>query len=67
MALPSTNGALLKMNNNHFPGWVMTVAAVPAAFMLWGLLAWTPKSRKQWLIAVGMAIYIAIYYIIFIR
>ncbi len=49
------------------PTWLQTVAAIPAAVMLWILLAWHPKGRRQSLIAVAMILYIAGYYWLFVR
>jgi hypothetical protein len=49
------------------PSWLMIVAAVPAAVMLWALLAWNPKSGRQWLVAIAMMGYVAFYYFVFIR
>lgn len=55
------------MPKGQIPLWVEVVAAIPAAVMLWGLLAWTPRSKKQWILAGGMAIYVALYYLLFIK
>jgi hypothetical protein len=52
---------------NQSPAWLQTVAAIPAAIMLWTLLAWDPKGRRQWFVATGMMFYIAGYYWVFIR
>jgi hypothetical protein len=49
------------------PTWLRILAAIPAAVMLWVLLAWNPKGRRQWLVAVAMAVYIAGYYWMFVR
>ncbi len=43
------------------------MAAVPAAVMLWVLLIWDPKSKKHWTAVVVMAVYLTIYYFVFIR
>ena len=53
----------------HFawPWWVKTLAALPAAAFLWILLAWNPASRRHWFLAAGMAVYVFLYYIVFIR
>jgi hypothetical protein len=52
---------------NQSPTWLQVVAAIPAAVMLWTLLAWNPKGRRQWVIAAVMMVYIAGYYWVFIR
>ena len=49
------------------PSWLQVVAAIPAAVMVWALLVWDPKGRRQWLIAAGMMIYVAGYYLVFVR
>jgi hypothetical protein len=49
------------------PTWLKTVAAVPAAVMLWILLAWNPEGRRQWRIAIVMMLYIAAYYWFFVH
>ena len=51
----------------NLPGWVATVAAIPAAIMLWTLIAWNPEGKKQWFLAAGMALYVAAYYFLFAR
>ena len=55
------------MTERHWPTWFMTVAALPAAIMLWVLIGWTPETKKQWLWASAMALYIAFYYFFFVR
>jgi len=54
------------IDQNQHVSWIQTVAAIPAAVMLWTLLAWNPKTRRQWLLAAAFAIYIAGYYFLFI-
>lgn len=49
------------------PAWVQVVAALPAAVMLWTLLAWNPKGRRQWFVAAAMMLYIVGYYWVFVR
>lgn len=52
---------------NQSPTWLQVVAAIPAAVMLWTLLAWNPKGRRQWFVAAAMMAYIAGYYWVFVR
>jgi hypothetical protein len=59
-----TNAAMVA---NQSPTWPQVVASIPAAVMLWTLLAWNPKGRRQWLIAAAMMVYIAAYYWVFVR
>ena len=53
------------MADHHIAKWLEIVAAIPAAVMVWTLLCWTPKGRKQWILAAVMAAYIAVYYVVF--
>ena len=52
---------------NQSPAWLQTVAAIPAAVMLWVLLVWNPKGRRQWSVVAAMVVYIAGYYWVFVR
>jgi hypothetical protein len=52
---------------NQSPTWLQVATAIPAAVMVWTLLAWNPKGRRQWLIAAAMMVYIAGYYWVFVR
>jgi hypothetical protein len=52
---------------NQSPTWLQIVAAIPAAVMVWTLLARNPKRRRQWFVAAGMMVYIAGYYWLFVR
>jgi hypothetical protein len=54
------------IDQNQRISWIQTVAAIPAALMLWTLLAWNPKTRRQCLLAGAFAIYIAGYYFLFL-
>jgi hypothetical protein len=56
-----------RMVANQQLTWLEIVAAVPAAVMLWILLAWNPRGRRQWFVAAAMMIYIAGYYWLFVR
>lgn len=55
------------MNVIHSAVWLKIVATIPFAIFGWVLLARTPKSKRQWFWAVVMGVYIAVYYLIFIR
>ncbi len=52
---------------NHAPTWLEVAASIPAAVMLWAILWWTPKGRRQWFLAAAMIAYLACYYLIFVR
>ncbi len=54
------------MDRNQSISWIQTVAAIPAAVMLWALIVWNPKNRKQWLLAAAFALYITGYYFLFV-
>jgi hypothetical protein len=47
--------------------WLQAVAAIPAAVMLWTLICWTPRGRRQWYVAAGMIAYVVFYYVLFVR
>jgi hypothetical protein len=55
------------MVEKESPTWLQVVAAIPAAVLLWTLLAWNPRGRRQWLVAAAMMVYIAAYYWVFVR
>jgi len=48
------------------PTWLQILAALPAAVMLWGLISWTPRGRREWFLAAAMMAYIVYYYFIFV-
>src|SRR5207237_439625 len=52
---------------NPSPTWLQVAAAIPAAAMLWTLICWTPRGRRQWYLAAGMIVYVACYYFLFVR
>jgi len=49
------------------PRWLEIAASIPAAAMLWALLCWNPKGRRQWYLAAAMMVYVACYYFLFVR
>ena len=51
----------------HSPRWLEVAAAIPAAVMLWTLICWNPKGRRQWLLTGAMLAYVACYYFLFVR
>lgn len=50
-----------------WPGWIKGIFAVSAAVMMFILIAWNPRTKKQWLWAAGMAGYVALYYFFVVR
>jgi hypothetical protein len=51
---------------NEHVTWLEVVAGVPAALMLWILIVWNPKGRRQWLIAAALMIYVGGYFWLFV-
>jgi hypothetical protein len=50
-----------------WPDWIKGILAVPAAVMMFILIAGNPRTKKQWLWAAGMAGYVALYYFFVVR
>ncbi len=57
----------LLVTGNQSATCLRVAAAVPAAAMLWILIAWTPRGRRQWLLAAAMMAYIGCYYFLLVR
>ena len=55
------------MTMTQGPRWLEIAASIPAAAMLWALLCWNPKGRRQWYLAAAMMVYVACYYFLFVR
>jgi hypothetical protein len=55
------------MSGKHWPAWVQIASVVPMGIMLWVLILWTPKTKRQWFYAALMGLYILLYYITFLK
>jgi hypothetical protein len=62
------HGIVLITKFEEWPLWVQVLVGVPHAF-LGGVLvwAWTPKSKRGWYLAVGLFLYLCLFYVVFVR
>jgi hypothetical protein len=42
-------------------------AAIAAAAMLWALICWNPRGRRQWYLAAAMMAFVTCYYFLFVH